>query len=58
MGVYEVYYRADDTIWAWSENPISPTFDNKEDWIKIQSPQINILSYNDFEYTNLYVSSL
>lgn len=30
MGVYEVYYKADDTIWAWSENPISPTFDDKE----------------------------
>lgn len=30
MGVYEVYYKADDSIWAWSENPISPTFEDKE----------------------------
>lgn len=32
MGVYEVYYKADDTIWAWSEDPISVTFNDIEEF--------------------------
>lgn len=32
MAVYEVYYRKDDSIWAWSENPMTIGFEDKEEF--------------------------
>jgi hypothetical protein len=32
MDVYEIYYKQDGTIWAWSENPICTAFSDREEF--------------------------
>lgn len=33
--IHEVYYRADNSIWSWTENPITAEFETKEDFGEI-----------------------
>lgn len=41
MGIFEVYYKANDEIWAWSENEIPMNFNGKEEFGEVINQYFN-----------------